>query len=75
VQYFFCLLQIQTVAVGAAIGQACLLLAAGEKGRRYMMPHATGLHLLPKGFLQGLLFLSTIVSVVDCKSLVVYKSS
>jgi ATP-dependent protease ClpP protease subunit len=53
VQYFFFLLQIQTVAVGAAIGQACLLLAAGEKGRRYMMPHATGLHLLPKGFLLG----------------------
>lgn len=34
--------QIQTVAVGAAIGQACLLLAAGDKGMRYMMPHATG---------------------------------
>ncbi|KAK8960415.1 hypothetical protein KSP40_PGU014230 [Platanthera guangdongensis] len=31
---------IQTVAVGAAIGQACLLLAAGKKGRRFMMPHA-----------------------------------
>lgn len=37
-----CLEQIQTVAVGAAIGQACLLLAAGMKGRRYMMPHSTG---------------------------------
>jgi ATP-dependent protease ClpP protease subunit len=36
--------QIQTVAVGAAIGQACLLLAAGTKGRRYMMPHATGMY-------------------------------
>lgn len=35
-------LQIQTVAVGAAIGQACLLLSAGTKGKRYMMPHATG---------------------------------
>lgn len=35
-------IQIQTVAVGAAIGQACLLLAAGKKGRRFMMPHAKG---------------------------------
>ena len=40
----FVYLQIQTVAVGAAIGQACLLLAAGTKGRRYMMPHATGIY-------------------------------
>ncbi|RWR94166.1 ATP-dependent Clp protease proteolytic subunit-related protein 3, chloroplastic [Cinnamomum micranthum f. kanehirae] len=31
--------EIQTVAVGAAIGQACLLLAAGKKGRRFMLPH------------------------------------
>lgn len=30
------------MAVGAAIGQACLLLAAGKKGRRFMMPHAKG---------------------------------
>jgi hypothetical protein len=37
------LLQIHTVAVGAAIGQACLLLAAGTKGHRYMMPHAKGM--------------------------------
>ncbi|CAI0551166.1 unnamed protein product [Linum tenue] len=35
--------EIHTVAVGAAIGQACLLLAAGTKGRRFMMPHAKGL--------------------------------
>ena len=35
--------QIQTVAVGAAIGQACLLLASGDKGMRFMMPHATGM--------------------------------
>lgn len=40
---FVRLWQIQTVAVGAAIGQACLLLAAGDKGMRYMMPHATGM--------------------------------
>jgi ATP-dependent protease ClpP protease subunit len=48
VQYCFFLLQIQTVAVGAAIGQACLLLAAGEKGRRYMMPHATAMIQQPR---------------------------
>lgn len=35
-------MQIHTVAVGAAIGQACLLLAAGSKGKRFMMPHAKG---------------------------------
>ncbi|XXG88654.1 hypothetical protein AAC387_Pa12g0845 [Persea americana] len=32
--------QFQTVVVGATIGQACLLLAAGKKGRWFMMPHA-----------------------------------
>lgn len=31
------------VAVGAAGGQACLLLAAGTKGKRHMMPHAKGM--------------------------------
>lgn len=40
--------QIQTVAVGAAIGQACLLLAAGDKGMRYMMPHATAMIQQPR---------------------------
>lgn len=45
-----CLWQIQTVAVGAAIGQACLLLAAGDKGMRYMMPHATGALLFGSNF-------------------------
>jgi hypothetical protein len=37
------LTQIHTVAVGAAIGQACLLLSAGSKGKRFMMPHAKGM--------------------------------
>lgn len=36
----FLLWQVHTVAVGAAIGMACLLLAAGTKGKRFMMPHA-----------------------------------
>lgn len=35
-------MQIHTVAVGAAIGHACLLLSAGSKGKRFMMPHAKG---------------------------------
>ncbi|KAH9755224.1 ATP-dependent clp protease proteolytic subunit-related protein 3 [Citrus sinensis] len=34
------LVVVHTVAVGAAIGMACLLLAAGTKGKRFMMPHA-----------------------------------
>eukprot|EP00246_Nothoceros_aenigmaticus_P001246 TRINITY_DN116_c0_g1_i2.p1 TRINITY_DN116_c0_g1~~TRINITY_DN116_c0_g1_i2.p1 ORF type:complete len:348 (-),score=41.42 TRINITY_DN116_c0_g1_i2:777-1784(-) len=40
--------EIQTVAVGAAIGQACLLLAAGQKGRRFMLPHATAMIQQPR---------------------------
>ena len=32
-----------TVGVGVALGQACMLLAAGKKGFRYMMPHATAM--------------------------------
>jgi len=35
--------QVHTVCVGAAIGQACLLLSAGTKGKRFMMPHAKGI--------------------------------
>lgn len=38
--------QIHTVGVGAAIGHACLLLAAGSKGKRFMMPHAKGTHII-----------------------------
>ncbi|KAL0918576.1 hypothetical protein M5K25_010591 [Dendrobium thyrsiflorum] len=40
--------EIQTVAVGAAIGQACLLLSAGKKGRRFMMPHAKAMIQQPR---------------------------
>ncbi|KAF9622039.1 hypothetical protein IFM89_029323 [Coptis chinensis] len=39
---------IQTVGVGAAVGQACLLLAAGKKGRRFMMPHAKAMIQQPR---------------------------
>ena len=34
--------QINTVAVGVGFGQSCMLLAAGTKGKRFMLPHATG---------------------------------
>ena len=35
-------MQVHTVCVGAAIGHACLLLSAGTKGKRFMMPHSKG---------------------------------
>jgi ATP-dependent Clp endopeptidase proteolytic subunit ClpP len=34
---------VYTVGIGVAIGQACMLLSAGAKGHRYMMPHATAM--------------------------------
>ena len=34
---------IYTVGTGVAIGQACMLLSAGNKGKRYMLPHATAM--------------------------------
>ena len=36
-------LQVHTVGVGVAIGQSCLLLSAGEKGKRFMLEHATAM--------------------------------
>ncbi|XP_068659587.1 ATP-dependent Clp protease proteolytic subunit-related protein 3, chloroplastic-like [Aristolochia californica] len=47
--------EIQTVAVGAAIGQACLLLAAGKKGKRFMMPHAKAMIQQPRVPSSGLM--------------------
>jgi ATP-dependent Clp protease protease subunit len=35
--------EINTVAVGVAIGQSCMLLSAGTKGHRFMLPHATAM--------------------------------
>ena len=34
---------IATINVGVAIGQSCVLLAAGQKGKRAMLPHATAM--------------------------------
>lgn len=47
--------EIHTVAVGAAIGHACLLLAAGTKGKRYMMPNATAMIQQPRVPSSGLM--------------------
>lgn len=35
--------QVHTVGVGVAIGQSCMLLSAGEKGKRFMLEHATAM--------------------------------
>jgi ATP-dependent protease ClpP protease subunit len=35
--------QIYTVGTGVAIGQACMILSAGDKGKRFMTPHATAM--------------------------------
>lgn len=40
--------EIHTVGVGVAIGQACMLLSAGEKGKRFMLPHATAMLQQPR---------------------------
>ncbi|KAK2076113.1 hypothetical protein QBZ16_001449 [Prototheca wickerhamii] len=34
---------VYTVCVGMALGQACMLLAAGTRGKRYMLEHATAM--------------------------------
>lgn len=47
--------EIHTVAVGAAIGQACLLLSAGTPGRRFMMPHAKAMIQQPRVPSSGLM--------------------
>ncbi|CAL9003355.1 unnamed protein product [Prunus brigantina] len=47
--------EIHTVAVGAAIGQACLLLSAGTKGKRFMMPHAKAMIQQPRVPSSGLM--------------------
>ncbi|KAI3864548.1 hypothetical protein MKX03_017005 [Papaver bracteatum] len=47
--------EIHTVAVGAAIGQACLILAAGKKGRRFMFPHAKAMIQQPRAPSSGLM--------------------
>ncbi|CAL6312592.1 unnamed protein product [Bathycoccus prasinos] len=40
--------EVYTVGTGVAIGQACVLLSAGQKGKRFMTPHATAMLHQPK---------------------------
>uniref|UniRef100_A0A803KP09 ATP-dependent Clp protease proteolytic subunit n=1 Tax=Chenopodium quinoa TaxID=63459 RepID=A0A803KP09_CHEQI len=47
--------EIHTVAVGAAIGHACLLLSSGTKGKRFMMPHAKAMIQQPRVPSSGLM--------------------
>lgn len=47
--------EIHTVGVGAAIGQACLLLSAGSKGKRFMMPHSKAMIQQPRAPSSGLM--------------------
>ncbi|KAF6142631.1 hypothetical protein GIB67_015117 [Kingdonia uniflora] len=47
--------EICTVNVGCAIGQACLLLAAGKKGRRFTLPHSKAMLQQPRVPSSGLL--------------------
>lgn len=35
--------EIYTVGTGVAVGQACMILSAGDKGKRFMTPHATAM--------------------------------
>ncbi|XP_022999027.1 ATP-dependent Clp protease proteolytic subunit-related protein 3, chloroplastic-like [Cucurbita maxima] len=53
--------EIHTLTVGAAIGQACLLLAAGTKGRRFMMPHSKAMIQQPRVPSSGLMPASDIL--------------
>ncbi|KAL3137464.1 hypothetical protein ABBQ38_004753 [Trebouxia sp. C0009 RCD-2024] len=40
--------EVHTVGVGVAIGQSCMLLSAGTKGKRFMLPHATAMLQQPR---------------------------
>ncbi|KAG6501115.1 ATP-dependent Clp protease proteolytic subunit-related protein 3, chloroplastic-like [Zingiber officinale] len=53
--------EIETVAVGAAIGHACLILAAGKKGRRFAMPHAQTMIQQPRLPSTGLMQASDVI--------------
>ncbi|KAK1582004.1 hypothetical protein Q3G72_010931 [Acer saccharum] len=47
--------KVHTVCVGAAIGHACLLLSAGSKGNRSMMPHSIAMMQQPRVPSSGLM--------------------
>jgi hypothetical protein len=57
--------QIHTLCIGAAAGLACLVLAAGKKGKRYMFPHAKG-STLPTFLFVGFIEKHFILLIVSC---------
>jgi len=40
--------EVHTVAFGMAMGQACMLLASGHQGKRFMLPHTTAMLQQPR---------------------------
>ncbi|CAN6295132.1 unnamed protein product [Urochloa humidicola] len=52
---------IHTLCIGAAAGHACLVLAAGKKGKRYMFPHAKAMIQQPRIPSYGMMQASDVV--------------
>ncbi|KAI7741274.1 hypothetical protein M8C21_015981 [Ambrosia artemisiifolia] len=65
--------EIHTVGVGAAIGHSCLLLAAGAKGKRFMMPHAKAMIQQPRVPSSGLMTGSDVL--IRAKEVIVNKDT
>ncbi|CAM0873149.1 unnamed protein product [Alopecurus aequalis] len=53
--------EVHTLCIGAAAGHACLVLAAGKKGKRYMFPHAKALIQQPRIPSYGMMQASDVV--------------
>ncbi|XP_062211241.1 ATP-dependent Clp protease proteolytic subunit-related protein 3, chloroplastic-like isoform X2 [Phragmites australis] len=53
--------EIHTLCLGAAAGHACLVLAAGKKGKRYMFPHAKAMIQQPRIPSYGMMQASDVV--------------
>ncbi|TVU47077.1 hypothetical protein EJB05_06657, partial [Eragrostis curvula] len=53
--------EIHTLCIGAAAGHACLVLAAGKKGKRYMFPHAKAMIQQPRIPSYGIMQASDVV--------------
>ena len=51
------------MAFGMAMGQACMLLASGTRGKRYMLPHTTGTFMA--SFLMFRKYIWTLVLLTD----------
>lgn len=57
--------QIHTLCIGAAAGHACLVLAAGKKGKRYMFPHAKGCN-MPTSISVGFVGKYSLLLIISC---------